>query len=72
LLIDAVRGHVSQVGSVLDLGYGSGVVSITLDKLGLVSKSLHPSDASPEAVAVAQQDADLQHCFIARQIGIER
>lgn len=69
LLIDAVRGHVKQVGSVLDLGCGSGVVGISLDKLGFVSKSLHLSDASPDAVAVAKQNADLHQCSVDARAG---
>lgn len=69
LLIDAVRGRIKSPGSVLDLGCGSGVVGIALDKLGLVNKPLYLSDASADAVAVTKQNADLHHCEVDARVG---
>jgi len=56
-LIQAFQGYVRIPGKVLDLGAGSGVVGISLNKLGLVKVPLYASDLSKQAVECMNRNA---------------
>jgi SAM-dependent methyltransferase len=50
LLLKAIRSHIRNPGSLLDLGCGSGVLGIALYKLGLAKAPLYASDLSRQAI----------------------
>ncbi len=57
LLIEACRTVLDYPRKILDLGCGSGVVGITLAKLGLCQGPVYASDISTDAVSLAQRNA---------------
>ena len=60
-LIDAVEKIVERPGRLLDLGCGSGVLGIVLEKLGLINDSLYASDLSQNAVDCTIKNAQMHN-----------
>jgi methylase of polypeptide subunit release factors len=58
-LIDAVEKRLDSPGKLLDLGCGSGVLGIVLEKLGLINNSLYASDLSQGAVDCSIKNAKM-------------
>ena len=54
LLIDAYCSKINQPQKVLDLGCGTGVVGITLQKLGLIKNTIYASDLSASACRMSE------------------
>ncbi len=69
ILINAVRDYVKKPGKTLDLGSGSGVVGISLFKLGLVNSTLYSSDLCQNAVDCANKNAAFYNCPIIAKKG---
>ena len=68
-LIQAVESHVEGPGKLLDLGCGSGVTGIVLNKIGLVNDALYASDVSVDAVKCAEENARFHNCQIVAKCG---
>jgi ribosomal protein L11 methylase PrmA len=63
VLVDSVKKYTDGcVGKLLDLGCGSGVVGLALDKLGIVERPLYASDLNDRSVACAKMNADRCGC----------
>lgn len=69
LLIAGSRKRLKQPGAFLDLGCGIGVIGITLAKLGLIKPPIYASDLSPEAVCLAEQNAQDHGYEITAKVG---
>lgn len=57
LLIEACRRVINYPGKILDLGCGSGVVGLSLAKVGLCDGPVYASDISIDAISLAQRNA---------------
>ncbi len=68
-LISGVKSQITKPGKTLDLGCGSGVIGLALDKLGLVNRPLYLSDLSPAAVDCAKENALAHNCPVVAKIG---
>lgn len=69
VLIQAVHSYIKKPGKTLDLGCGSGVVGISLHKLGLVDLPIYASDLSQAAVEAAKTNAAAHNCAIEARFG---
>lgn len=69
VLINAVQSLITFPGTLLDLGCGTGVVGVVLSKLGCASNPLFLSDASPQAVLLAEQNAKLHNVSCDARVG---
>lgn len=69
VLIKAVKEYVSGQGKVLDLGSGSGIVGISLFRLGLVKPPLYASDLSTQAIDCLIENAKLYNCPVIAKSG---
>ena len=56
-IIKAVSTNLTEPGTLLDLGCGSGIVGFVLYKMGLVSSILHASDISHHAIELVRENA---------------
>ena len=68
-IINAVSGHRETPGKALDLGCGSGIVGLTLNKLGLVTSPLYASDLSEQAVKCLESNAATHSCPVVARCG---
>jgi methylase of polypeptide subunit release factors len=59
LLVRTVSSQIKQSGSMLDLGCGTGLVGISLAKLGLTNFPVYFSDLSEDAVKLTINSKNL-------------
>lgn len=68
-LLETVCDKIKPNSSILDLGCGTGLIGISLGKLGLGKNKIYLSDASKEAVKLAKTNAAKNNISVDARVG---
>jgi release factor glutamine methyltransferase len=69
LLVNTVSSQIKQPGSMLDLGCGTGLVGLSLAKLGLANFPVYFSDLSEDAAKLTIQNSNKHNLVVDVRVG---
>ena len=69
VLFNAVKNYIAKPGKILDLGCGSGLIGLSLFKVGKADKPLYASDISKKATENVKQNAAIHNCPVVARVG---